>query len=151
MKVNGYIIPEKLYYNKEHEWIQIMDDGDVRVGITDYAQKMLKEITFIYFPEKGETFNIFETICTVESIKAISELYNPFTGKIRQVNAKLKKKPSLINEDPYGKGWIVTIFPLKGIEEAKKLINAEQYAAYIKELIKVDSNLLIYKWKEKDS
>jgi glycine cleavage system H protein len=128
-----------------------MDNGRIRVGITDYAQKMLKEITFIYFPKKGEMFNIFETICTVESIKAISELYNPFTGKIMQVNTKLKKKPSLINEDPYGKGWIVTILPLKNTEEEKKLLNAEQYASYIKELIKIDSNLLIYKWKEKES
>lgn len=151
MKVDGYNVPDDLHYSKEHEWIRIENEGCIKIGITDYAQQMLKEITFVYLPEKGTTFNISETVCTVESIKAISELFNPFTGEIIQVNDQLLKKPSIINEEPYGKGWIITIRPLKFKEEVKKLINSEQYARYIKGLIKVDKNLLIYKWKEKES
>jgi len=151
MKVNGYNVPDDLRFNKDHEWIRIENDGCIKIGITDYAQQMLKEITFVYLPEKGLTCNISETICTVESIKAISELFNPFTGEIIQVNDELLKKPSIINEEPYGKGWIITIRPLKFKEEVGKLINSEQYAKYIKSLIKVDKNLLVYKWKEKES
>jgi len=151
MKINGYNVPDNLHYNKEHEWIRIENDGCIKIGITDYAQQMLKEITFVYLPEKGITFNISETICTLESKKAISELFNPFTGEIIQVNDKLMKNPRIINEEPYGKGWIITIRPLKFKEEVGKLINSEQYAKYIKGLIKMDKDLLIYRWKEKES
>jgi len=151
MKVNEYNIPDDLYYNKEHEWIRIENDECIKIGITDYIQQMLKEIIFIYLPKKGITVNISETICTVESKKAISELFSPFTGEIIQVNDELMKKPSIINEDPYGKGWIITIRPLKFKEELDKLINSEQYAKYIKGFIKVDKKLLIYRWKEKGS
>lgn len=149
MKIDGYNIPEELYYNKEHEWVRIEKNGYIKIGITDYAQQTLKEITFVYFPKKGFTFNISETICTVESVKAISELYSPFTGEIIQVNDELTKKPNIINDDPFGKGWIITIRPLKFKEEVGKLIDSEQYAKYIQSLIKVDNNLLVYRWREK--
>ena len=148
MKVDGYNIPDDLHYTKDHEWIRRDKDGCVKIGITDYAQQMLKEITFVYFPEKGITFNIFETICTVESIKAISELFSPITGEISQINEKLLKKPNLINEDPYGKGWILTIHPQNFDEEVEKLITSKQYAQIVEKLLQVDKNLLIYRWKE---
>ena len=148
MDSDGYYIPKDLSYTKEHEWIRQESNDCIRIGITDYAQKMLKEITFVYFPEKGITVNISETICTVESIKAISELYSPLTGLITGINEKILKKPNLINEEPYGKGWILTICPQKLNTEIGALITPEEYANYINELIKVDKNLLIYRWKD---
>jgi len=148
MKVDGYNVPENLFYNKEHEWILIEKDKLIRMGITDYAQKMLREITFIYLLKKDVTVKRLDTICTVESIKAISELYSPFTGKIVEINEKIRKKPRIINEDPYGDGWIITIRPSRFEEEFSKLIKVEQYAMFVKKLIKIDKDLLIYRWRE---
>jgi glycine cleavage system H protein len=147
MKVNGYDIPENLLYNKEHSWVS-EQNNQLKVGITDYAQKMLKEITYLYLPNKGTSVKNFDVYGTVESIKAISELYSPFTGEIVEINEKLKKKPRIINEDPYGQGWIVVIRPINFEDERNALINAEEYAAYIKKLIVIDEDLLIYRWKK---
>ena len=148
MKVDGYDIPENLYYNKEHAWILIENESLVKLGITDYAQKMLREITFIYLPKKDTSIKCSEVFSRAESIKAISELYSPFTGKIIEVNEKIAKRPRIINEEPYGEGWIIKIRPSRLKEELEKLIKPEEYAAYIKGLIKIDKNLLIYRWRE---
>lgn len=148
MKVDGYDVPENLYYNKEHEWILIEKGSPIKIGITDYAQKMLREITFVYLPKKGITVKSLETIATIESVKAISEIYSPFTGKIVEVNEKLGVKPRIINEDPYGDGWIVVIRPSRLKTELKKLIKPNQYTTHIKKLIEIDKNLLIYRWKQ---
>jgi glycine cleavage system H protein len=147
MKVNGYDVPENLLYNKEHAWI-LEKDGRITVGITDYAQKTLKEITYLYLPNKGKFVNIFEVFGTVESIKAISELYSPFTGTIVEINEKLRKNPKILNQNPYDQGWIIIIQPIQPQQERNKLITAAQYAAYIQELIVIDENLLIYRWKK---
>jgi glycine cleavage system H protein len=147
MKVNGYDVPENLLYNKEHAWI-LEKDGRITVGITDYAQKTLKEITYLYLPNKGKFVNIFEVFGTVESIKAISELYSPFTGTIVEINEKLRKNPKILTQNPYDQGWIIIIQPIQPQQERNKLITAAQYAAYIQELIVIDENLLIYRWKK---
>ena len=145
MKVNGYYIPENLYYNKEHAWV-LVDGGKLaKVGITDYAQKMLRAITFLYLPKKGMAVKCMQVFGTVESIKAISELYSPFTGVIVDVNENLRKRAMIINEDPYGEGWIIKIRPTRLKEELARLIKPEQYAAYVKELIKIDKDFLIYR------
>jgi glycine cleavage system H protein len=147
MKVNGYDVPENLLYTKEHAWV-LAEDNQIKVGITDYAQKMLKEITYLYLPKKGMAVKNFDVFGTVESIKAISELYSPFTGKIIEINEKLMKKPRIINEDPYGQGWIVIICSINFEKEQNKLITAKEYAAYIQSLIIIDEDLLIYRWKK---
>lgn len=147
MKVNGYDVPKNLLYTKEHAWV-LAEDNQIKVGITDYAQKMLKEITYLYLPKKGMSVKSFDVLGTVESIKAISELYSPFTGKIFEINKKLMKKPRIINEDPYGQGWIVIICSSKFEKERNKLITAKEYAAYIQSLITIDEDLLIYRWKK---
>ena len=149
MKVDGYDVPENLYYNRDHLWILKKKGQLTKVGITDYAQKMLHELTFVYLPNKEKTIKIFEVFGTIESIKAISELYSPFTGVILEVNEKLRKNPRIINEDPYGEDWIVTIRTSRFEEESGKLEKPEQYAEYLRELIKFDANLLIHRWREK--
>jgi len=149
MKVNGYDIPRKLYYNREHQWAVIDDDGNAKIGITDYAQKMLKEITFVYLPSKGVSLNIGDVLCVIESIKARIDTYVPLTGEILEVNEELDKNPFIINEDPYGDGWIVTIRPSMSETELQRLINARQYAEYVKGLIRRDKDLLIHKWKRR--
>lgn len=148
MKINEYNIPDDLYYNKEHEWIRIEKEGLVRIGITDYAQEMLREISIIYFLEDSLAVKRSETICTVQSVKAVSEIYSPFTGEIVDFNEKLSEKPTIINEDPYGDGWIAVIHPSRIRTELKKLVKPKKYASYIKKLIKIDENLLIYRWKQ---
>ncbi len=148
MMVDRYDIPEKLYYNKEHAWILIDKRRLAKIGITDYAQKMLREINFIYLPKKGIIVKRLEVFSTIESTKAISELYSPFRGEIIEVNEKLGERPRIINEDPYGEGWIITIRPSRLKEESRKLISAEQYAEYVQELTKIDKELLIYRWRK---
>jgi len=148
MKVNGYDVPEHLYYNKEHEWILIENNNRVTIGITDYAQKMLHEINFVYLPQKGSIVKPLETIATIESVKARSELYSPLTGQITNINTKLNTIPGIINEDPYGKGWILVITSTHGKPDLQNLLTAEKYAAHIKESIEIDKNLLIYRWRQ---
>ncbi len=147
MKVNGYKIPQKFYYSKEHQWVLINKSGDAKIGITDYAQKMLKEITFIYLPGKGTSVNIGDTFCIIESIKVRIDVYVPISGEILKVNDKLNEKPFIINEDPYRKGWIITIRPSKLKEESQKLVRQKQYAEYVKSLIKIDKDVLIQRWR----
>ena len=149
MKVDEYDVPENLCYNRDHLWMLKKKRDLVTIGITDYAQKMLHELIVVYLPNKNKAVKFSEVFGTVESTKAISELYSPFTGEIFEVNEKLRKKPRIINEDPYGEGWIVTIRASNFEEESKKLVKPEQYAEYLRGLIKFDSNLLIHRWREK--
>jgi len=109
---------------------------------------MLREITFIYMPEKGTSFNIGDVFCIIESIKARIDIYVPISGKITEVNKELIEKPFIINEDPYSKGWIIKIKPSKWKEESKKLEEQKKYAEYIESLIHTDKDLLIHKWKQ---
>ena len=148
MKIKGYKIPKNFYYNKEHQWVLISKKGEAKIGITDYAQKMLKEITFIYMPEIGSPFNIGDVFCIIESIKARIDIYVPISGEISEVNKELIEKPFTINEDPYGKGWMIEIKPSRWKEESKTLLEQKQYAEYIESLIQIDKDLLIHKWRK---
>jgi len=135
MKVDDFEIPDGLRYTKEHEWIMV--DGEKgRVGITDYAQKSLHEVVYVDLPPLGKVLAGRESFGTVESVKAVSELYSPVSGEIFERNEKLVQSPELVNQDPYGAGWIVTIKPSRLDDDMKLLLNAESYANYLKELTK---------------
>ena len=115
-------VPETLLYTKDHEWIQIHDDGTATVGITDYAQQSLGDITFVEFPTLGESFRLAETFGVVESVKAASDLFMPLDGEVIEVNEDVDAEPELLNSDPYGKGWLLKV----------RLIDAAQVAALLK-------------------
>lgn len=148
MKVDTYNIPENCYYIKEHEWILIKDSGIAEIGITDYAQKALREITYFYPGKKGAHVKRMETICKIESMKCVAEILSPLSGEVFSFNDGLFNDPSIINSDPYGKGWIVTIRPTNLDSEIGKLLKPELYVEHIKGLIKIDETLLIRKWKK---
>ena len=148
MKVNTYDIPENYYYIKEHEWILIENADTAKIGITDYAQNALKEITYFYAGKKGVEVQRMDTICKIESVKCVSEILSPLSGVVLRFNNGLFDKPSIINSDPYGKGWIAIIRPANLDKELEKLLKPELYAEHIKELTKIDETLLIYRWKK---
>ena len=101
-------IPENLKYTKDHEWAG-MEDGSVRVGITDYAQGELGDIVFVDFRPAGTEVAKGDAVCTVESVKAVSDVYAPVSGTITEINARLEQTPELVNQDCYGQGWMVVI------------------------------------------
>jgi len=105
------MIPDELRYTAEHEWVGVDDNGRVRVGITDFAQDALGDIVFVQLQEVGTTVNASEPFGEVESTKSVSELYAPVTGTIVARNEMLTDAPELINNDPYGAGWLVEIAP----------------------------------------
>ena len=131
MKINDYEIKEELYYSKDHEWVKVKEDKAV-IGISDYAQKELRDIVYVDLPEKGKKVNQFETICSVESVKAVSEVYSPVSGEVIEVNEELEDSPEILNEDPYEKGWLAILKPTNLEEEIKNLMDAKGYAEYIK-------------------
>ncbi len=110
VKVGAYEVPEGLYYSKDFEWIKIEGDK-VRMGITDYAQKSLREIVYAELPSAGGDVKQGEPYGTVESVKAVSDLIAAVTGTIEEVNDEVQSKPELLNEDPFGKGWIAVVKP----------------------------------------
>ena len=128
-----YVVPESLYYTKEHEWLKIEDDT-ATMGITDYAQKSLHEIVFVDLPEIKKKVRQMEPIGTVESVKAVSEIYTPISGEIIEVNKELNEKPELVNQDPYGKGWIAKIRLENLDNEIKNLLTPQQYREFLKTL-----------------
>jgi glycine cleavage system H protein len=121
-------IPEDLQYTKSHEWVRI--EGDTAtIGITDHAQDELGDIVFVELPEEGDTFDAGESFGTVESVKAVSDLYAPVGGEVVEVNSALEDAPENINEDPYGEGWIVK---LRTTDEAD-LLSSEEYEKVVEE------------------
>jgi glycine cleavage system H protein len=147
MKVDIYDIPENCYYLKEHEWILLENGNNVKIGITDYAQKALREITYFYPGTKGVEISRMETICKIESMKCVAEILSPFSGLVLKFNSVLSDSPGLINQDPYGKGWIAIIQPKDLEKELEGLLKPGLYAEHIKELTKVDETLLIHRWR----
>jgi glycine cleavage system H protein len=101
-------VPEELQYTKSHEWVRTEDDT-ATVGITDYAQEELGDIVFVELPEEGATFEAGDSFGTVESVKAVSDIYSPVGGEVVEVNETLNDSPEKINEDPYGDGWIIKL------------------------------------------
>ncbi len=123
--------PKELHYTRSHEWVRI--DGDVgTIGITDYAQKELGEIVYLELPEVGHMFNAEEEFGTVESVKAVSELFTPVSGEVVEINKTAVSEPGIVNDDPTGDGWLIKV-KLSTDEEVKKLLSAEQYEEYVKQ------------------
>jgi len=121
-------MPEDLQYTKSHEWVHI--EGDTAtIGITDHAQEELGDVVFVELPDEGATFDAGESFGTVESVKAVSDLYTPVGGEIVEVNSALEDAPENINEDPYGEGWIVK---LRTSDEAD-LLSPEEYEKVVAE------------------
>jgi glycine cleavage system H protein len=135
VKVEGHEVPEGLYYTKEFEWLKIEGDK-VRVGITDYAQKQLREIVYAELPNAGSETKQNEPYGTVESVKAVSDLVAPISGTIEQVNAEVQSKPELLNEDPYLKGWLLIVKPTNLQTELANLMDFNKAVEWHKNLKK---------------
>lgn len=119
------VIPENLKYTKTHEWARLEGDGTVTVGITDHAQSQLGDLVFVELPEVGTTVAAGKECAVVESVKAAADVYSPLTGEVLAVNEALTDSPELINEDPYGKGWL---FRLSTTDSLDGLLDAAAYA-----------------------
>ncbi|HQL43818.1 MAG TPA: glycine cleavage system protein GcvH [Spirochaetota bacterium] len=123
-------IPENLKYTKTHEWIDVQDTYAGVCGITDHAQEMLTDIVFVELPEVGIEVKAGEQVAVVESVKAVSDVYAPVSGRITEVNKLLEDKPELLNSDPYGEGWIYKI-DIKDKYELDELMDAAAYAEHV--------------------
>ncbi|SEV81316.1 glycine cleavage system H protein [Thermococcus thioreducens] len=133
IEVGEYKVKEGLYYTKDHEWVQVLDDGTVLVGISDYAQKELGDLAYVELPEVGKEVSKGEVLCELESVKAVSEVYAPVSGEVIEVNEELEDSPELINEDPY-ENWIAKLNPSNLDEELGELMDAKAYAEYLESL-----------------
>ena len=120
-------IPTGLLYTESHEWISVEEDDTVRIGITDHAQSALGDLVFVELPEVGTNFAQGDACAVVESVKAASDIYSPVSGEITAINDALEDDPELINNDPYGDGWLFTIM-LGDNSELDELMNDEAYA-----------------------
>ncbi|MDF2854890.1 MAG: glycine cleavage system protein [Neobacillus sp.] len=123
--------PKDLRYSEEHEWVKV-EGEKVRVGITHFAQSELGDIVFVELPEVGDEVTANETFGSVESVKTVSELYAPVSGKVVEVNEDLSDNPEFVNESPFEKAWMIVV-ELSDSSELDKLMTAEQYEAMVKE------------------
>ena len=133
--VEGEEIPAELRYTKEHEWVRVEGDR-CRIGITDYAQNSLHEVVYADLPKVGRTLGKGESFGTVESVKAVSEVYSPMSGEVLETNQKLVDAPELVNQQPYGEGWLVLMRPSKLGEEQSSLMSAKEYGELLERLSK---------------
>jgi glycine cleavage system H protein len=123
------LTPENLKYTKSHEWLEMLPDGAARIGITDYAQSKLGDIVFITLPEEGEDVAAGDRLADLESVKAVSDIFSPATGRVRAVNSALEDAPEAINQSPYT-AWLAEI---ENIGETQELLDAAAYAAFCEE------------------
>ncbi|MBO7447206.1 glycine cleavage system protein GcvH [bacterium] len=124
-------VPSELYYTKDHEWVKV-EDGKATIGITDFAQHELGDITYVELPKPETTLSKGNEVATIESVKAASDVYSPITGTVDEVNESLDASPDVINTDPSGEGWICTLKDIV-VDDLNTLMNAEQYEAFLKE------------------
>ncbi|MBD8027382.1 glycine cleavage system protein GcvH [Ureibacillus sp. Re31] len=117
--------PKDLRYSKEHEWIKV-EDGKVRVGITHFAQSELGDIVFVELPQVGDEIQLNEPFGSVESVKTVSELYAPISGKVVEINSELEDSPEFVNESPYDKAWMIVVEPTD-LSQVDALLTPEQY------------------------
>ena len=123
-------VPEDLHYSKDHEWVRV--EGDVGVvGITDHAQDALGDVVYVELPKPGDDFAAHEAFGSVESVKAVSELFTPVSGEVTEVNDALQDAPESVNSDPYGDGWMMKI-KLKNPGEVDSLLTAAEYEDFTK-------------------
>ncbi len=133
--VEGKEIPGELKYTKDHEWVRVEGDN-CRIGITDYAQNSLHEVVYADVPKVGRVLGKGESFGTVESVKAVSEVYSPVSGEVLETNQKLVDAPELVNQQPYGEGWLILMKPSKLGEELSSLMPAKEYGELLERLSK---------------
>ncbi len=124
--------PSDLKYSKEHEWARVEGDR-ATVGITDYAQDQLGDVVYVELPSPGAEVKFMEPFGVIESVKAASDLFSPVSGSVVEVNERLEDEPELVNNSPYGDGWMIMV-EMSNPSELDQLLSADEYAAYIKEL-----------------
>ncbi|HEX6864436.1 MAG TPA: glycine cleavage system protein GcvH [Thermoanaerobaculia bacterium] len=122
--------PSEYLYSREHEWIRVEDDICV-LGITEFAQQELGEVVFVELPEVGQVFDANDELGTIESVKAVAEVYTPVAGEVVEVNDAVVDDPELLNEDPHGEGWLIKV-RFSSAADLKNLMNAEAYEEYVK-------------------
>jgi glycine cleavage system H protein len=123
--------PEDYLYSKDHEWISVQENIGT-IGITDYAQHELGDVVYVDLPEVGDTFESNEPFGSVESVKAVSEVFCPIAGEVIEVNAKLEETPELINQSPHQQAWMIKV-RISNPEELKELLGADEYEEYLQE------------------
>ena len=126
------MIPDDLRYTEEHEWVRL-DGEEAVIGITDYAQKELGDITFVELPEPGRKLKEKDTLATIESVKAASYIFTPLSGTVLEINEDLGDTPESINSSPYEKGWICKI-RVKSMDQYENLLSAQEYESYLEDL-----------------
>lgn len=123
--------PNDYLYSKEHEWVRVEDDVCI-LGITEFAQKELGEVVFVELPEVGQVFDSGDEIGTIESVKAVAEIYTPLAGEILEINDAVVEDPEILNEDPHHEGWLVKI-RFSSADDIKSLMSAEEYEKFTTE------------------
>ncbi len=121
---------DDLKYTKEHEWVKVKDDGNVIVGITDYAQSALGDVVFVEPPEEGAQVEAGATVSTIESVKAVSDIYSPIAGTIVEANGGLEGDPAIVNKEPYDNGWLFVIQP-ENAGDIDGLMSAKDYSDFV--------------------
>jgi len=134
MRVDEIDVDENVSYSKEHQWLSV-EGEKCRMGLTDYAQKQLREIVFIDLPEAGAAVTAGQVMGSVESVKAVSDIFSPVTGEVLEVNKNVQETPNVINKSPYQDGWLVTVKASNLNEELKSLLSAEAYSNHIRTLL----------------
>lgn len=121
--------PSDYLYSRDHEWVRVEGDTCV-LGITEFAQEELGEIVFVELPDVGQSFNATDEVGTIESVKAVAEVFTPVSGDVTEVNSALEEEPELLNDDPHGDGWLVKL-RITSKDELEELMSAEQYEEFI--------------------
>lgn len=129
-----YNVPDAYYYTRDHEWLRAKPDGNLLVGITDYAAKMLNDIVYVTLPQEGQKFSRKDVFGQVESVKTVSDIYMPVSGTIVKTNEGLTKQPEVVASSPYEKGWMLEVKPENYETESKELFDAKSYREYIQKL-----------------
>ncbi len=124
--------PQDFYYTKDHEWVQVKGDQAL-VGITEFAQKQLGDVVYIELPAVGTQLDVHQTIGSIESVKAVSEVFSPISGEVADVNSELNNSPELVNQDPHGKGWILRL-KIKNKADVNSLMKATEYEKFLEGL-----------------
>jgi len=122
--------PDNLKYSKEHEWVMMVEDGVALIGITEFAQSELGDVVYVELPEVGEKITKDDPFGSVESVKAVSDLFAPVSGTVIEVNDSLPDSPELVNEDSYGDGWMIKV-QMSDIEELKDLLAQDEYGEFV--------------------
>jgi len=123
-------VPDNLHYSKDHEWVRV-ESGVAVIGITDHAQEQLGDVVYVELPKPGETFSANESFGSVESVKAVSEIFTPVSGEIAEVNGSLTDEPEKVNKDPYGAGWMIKV-KMSSPGEVDSLLTAAEYEDFTK-------------------